>query len=173
MDLFILLFQKRSALYIAESGFCLLAATDRYSIAGALLGDKPFVAKEGVDYLEINCVNDHDLCWKKAKGLLRNVDAMYIVLSEKQCRDLCLSAPFRCHSYDWSSEMLICRLSHHSTRTLTQIEYPFIPFPLARYAPSPLVPRYELGSCQKTPEVGSGGLFWYFIPQVPLSPDKD
>ena len=53
------IFYSRSAMYTAESGECQLAAMDRHSMAG-----RPgFAAKEGVDYLEINCVNDPtELC---------------------------------------------------------------------------------------------------------------
>ena len=152
-------------MYTSVSGECKLAANDRHSTAGGL----GFAAKEGVDYLEINCVNDHDLCWNTKKGILNMgwADMAYLGIASEDCRGLCENAPFRCHTYDWFSDggRNVCRLSHHSTRTLTQIEDPYFADDFI-----PAVTRFELGSCQKANDVGSsGGLFWYFIPQVPWS----
>ena len=134
------IFYSRSAMYTAESGECQLAAMDRHSMAG-----RPgFAPKEGVDYLEINCVNDPtELClYTKVRGkILKTVDAVYqAIASEEDCRDLCQNAPFRCHSYDYSDTGDdVCRLSHHSAMTLTQIEEPFLEIEAAT--------TYELSSC--------------------------
>ncbi len=39
------------------------------------------------------------------------------------CRDLCLTAPYRCHSFDYGDTGdRVCRLSHHTSTTLTQIQ---------------------------------------------------
>ena len=39
------------------------------------------------------------------------------------CRDLCLTAPYRCHSFDYGDTgERVCRLSHHTSTTLTQIQ---------------------------------------------------
>jgi len=133
-------FECRSAMFTAETGNCQLAAWDRHSVAG-----RPgFAALEGTDYLEINCVNDPtELClYNKVRGkILKTVDAVYqAIASEEDCRDLCQNAPFRCHSYDYNDTGDdICRLSHHSALTLTQVEDPFLFIEEAT--------TYELSSC--------------------------
>ena len=39
------------------------------------------------------------------------------------CRDLCLAAPYRCHSFDYGDTgERVCRLSHHAANTLTHIQ---------------------------------------------------
>ena len=127
-------------MFTAETGNCQLAAWDRHSVAG-----RPgFAALEGTDYLEINCVNDPtELClYNKVRGkILKTVDAVYqAIASEEDCRDLCQNAPFRCHSYDYNDTGDdICRLSHHSALTLTQVEDPFLFIEEAT--------TYELSSC--------------------------
>jgi len=133
-------FECRSAMFTAETGNCQLAAWDRHSVAG-----RPgFAPSEGTDYLEINCVNDPtELClYNKVRGkILKTVDAVYqAIASEEDCRDLCQNAPFRCHSYDYNDTGDdICRLSHHSALTLTQVEDPFLFIEEAT--------TYELSSC--------------------------
>ena len=134
---------------------------DRHAMAG-----RPgFQAREGVDYMEINCVTDPtELClYNKVRGkILKTVDAVYqvccgfrkyflcphknissscqAIASEEDCRDLCQNAPFRCHSYDYNDTGDdICRLSHHSALTLTQVEDPFLFIEEAT--------TYELSSC--------------------------
>ena len=128
-------------MYTAESGECQLAAMDRHSMAG-----RPgFAPKEGVDYLEINCVNDPTellcQCTEVRGKLLKTPDAVYLgIASEEDCRVLCQSAPFRCHSYDYGDTGDdVCRLSHHSAMTLTQIEDPYLKIKAAT--------TYELSSC--------------------------
>ena len=127
-------------MYTKETGECRMAVMDRHSMAG-----RPgFAASEGTDYMEINCVNDPtELClYNKVRGkILKTVDAVYqAIASEEDCRDLCQNAPFRCHSYDYNDTGDdICRLSHHSALTLTQVEDPFLFIEEAT--------TYELSSC--------------------------
>jgi len=133
-------FECRSVMYTAETGECQMAVMDRHAMAG-----RPgFAASEGTDYMEINCVNDPtELClYNKVRGkILKTVDAVYqAIASEEDCRDLCQNAPFRCHSYDYNDTGDdICRLSHHSALTLTQVEDPFLFIEEAT--------TYELSSC--------------------------
>jgi len=133
-------FECRSVMYTKETGECRMAVMDRHSMAG-----RPgFAASEGTDYMEINCVNDPtELClYNKVRGkILKTVDAVYqAIASEEDCRDLCQNAPFRCHSYDYNDTGDdICRLSHHSALTLTQVEDPFLFIEEAT--------TYELSSC--------------------------
>ena len=45
------------------------------------------------------------------------------VPTKEACRDLCLNAPYRCHSFDYGDTgQRVCRLSHHTSTTLTQIQ---------------------------------------------------
>jgi len=133
-------FECRSAMYTTDTGECRLAENDRHVMAG-----RPgFAPQEGVDYMEINCVSDpSELClYNKVRGkILKTVDAVYqAIASEEDCRDLCQNAPFRCHSYDYNDTGDdICRLSHHSALTLTQVEDPFLFIEAAT--------TYELSSC--------------------------
>merc|ERR1712079_954039 len=80
---------------------------------------------------EINCVESPSkLClYEKGRGkILKTVDAVYqAIASEQDCQDLCNNAPFRCHSYDYNDTGDdVCRLSHHSAVTLTQVEEPYL-----------------------------------------------
>jgi len=120
-------FECRSAMYTEGTGECRLAAMDRHSLAG-----RPgFEEAVGVHYMEVNCVSDPSrLClYSKERGkILKTVDAVYqAIASEQDCQDLCNNAPFRCHTYDYNDTgNNVCRLSHHSAGTLTQIEEPYL-----------------------------------------------
>merc|ERR1719348_1201055 len=133
-------FECRSVMYTEATGDCQLAAMDRHAMAG-----RPgFGPQEGIDYMEINCVaNPTELClYNKVRGkILKTVDAVYqAIASEEDCRDLCNNAPFRCHSYDYNDTGDdVCRLSHHSAVTLTQVEEPYLFIEEAT--------TYELSSC--------------------------
>ena len=50
------------------------------------------------------------------------------------CRDLCLTAPYRCHSFDYGDTgERVCRLSHHTSTTLTQIQVKnYFSFPIKK-----------------------------------------
>ena len=94
--------------------------------------------------MEVNCVESPSkLClYEKVRGkILKTVDAVYqAIASEQDCQDLCNNAPFRCHSYDYNDTGDdVCRLSHHSAVTLTQVEEPYLFIEEAT--------TYELSSC--------------------------
>jgi len=133
-------FDCRSAMYTADTGDCRLGEMDRHAISG-----RPgFGPAPGVEYMEINCVADPSkLClYERVRGkILKTVDAVYqAIASEEDCRDLCNNAPFRCHSYDYNDTGDdVCRLSHHSAVTLTQVEEPYLFIEEAT--------TYELSSC--------------------------
>lgn len=133
-------FECRSAQYSQDSGECRLSAMDRQSMSG-----RPgFKATAGMDYMEVNCVESPSkLClYEKVRGkILKTVDAVYqAIASEEDCQDLCNNAPFRCHSYDYNDTGDdVCRLSHHSAVTLTQVEEPYLFIEEAT--------TYELSSC--------------------------
>lgn len=133
-------FECRSAMYSVDSGECRLTDMDRQAMSG-----RPgFAPAEGVEYMEINCVTDPSkLClYEKVRGkILKTVDAVYqAIADEKDCQDLCNNAPFRCHSYDYNDTGDdVCRLSHHSAVTLTQVEEPYLLIEEAT--------TYELSSC--------------------------
>lgn len=57
-----------------------------------------------------------------------------------ECRELCLNSPYRCRSYDYGDTgEQVCRLSHHSRATLSDIQDPYLDVPEAA--------SYELSSC--------------------------
>ena len=101
---------------------------DRHEVAGQPM----FQPAQGVDYVEKNCVveNDNHLCiYDVVKGkILKTVDSVYQAIDTREdCEDLCNNAPFRCHSYDFNDTGdNVCRLSHHSAHTLTQIDDPYL-----------------------------------------------
>lgn len=120
-------FECRSAMFTELTGECRLAEMDRHS----LVGRPVFEEAVGVHYMEVNCVSDPTrLClYSRERGkILKTVDAVYqAIASEQDCQDLCNNAPFRCNSYDYNDTGdNVCRLSHHSAGTLTQIEEPYL-----------------------------------------------
>jgi hypothetical protein len=105
---------SRSANWYAATGMCELSEMDRLTLAGS----SAFVAKTGAEYLENNCAEEpNKLCeFKRLSGkILKTVDSVYQdVASVDECRELCLSSPYRCHSYDYGDTGdMVCRLSHH------------------------------------------------------------
>nr|CAD7392400.1 unnamed protein product [Timema cristinae] len=111
----------RSANYNNATGSCTLSDMDRLTIPGGLAQ----AADE--DYLENHCVEQPTkLCeFKKLSGrILKTVDSVYQdVGSIDECRELCLNSPYRCHSYDFGDTgEMVCRLSHHSRATLSDIQ---------------------------------------------------
>ncbi len=97
-----------------------------------MAGQPVFAPADGVDYLEINCALEEPskLClYDETKGkILKTVDSVYQAIASKEdCEDLCNNANFRCHSYDFNDTGdNVCRLSHHSAHTLTQIDEPYL-----------------------------------------------
>lgn len=123
----------RSANYNNRTNDCELSDMDRLTVAGKSTFEQ--ITKEGKsdtnpmdhEYLENNCIDEPiKLCeFKKLSGrILKTVDSVYQeVGSAEECRELCLNSPYRCHSYDYGDTgELVCRLSHHSRATLTDIQ---------------------------------------------------
>ncbi|KAH8312097.1 hypothetical protein KR044_009403 [Drosophila immigrans] len=120
-------FTCRSANFYAHSGLCELSDMDRITLSE----EANIVAYDGAEYLENNCAEEPSkLCeFKRVSGrILKTVDSVHQnVQSIDDCRDLCLSAPFRCHSYDYNETgEHVCRLSHHSRATLSDLSEPYL-----------------------------------------------
>ena len=65
------------------------------------------------------------------------------------CRDLCLTAPYRCHSFDYGDTgERVCRLSHHTSTTLTQIQVRKIRVEYASLAVAVSCSKYPLLGCR-------------------------
>jgi len=124
-----------------ETKECSMLNRDRHELAGQPL----FQPQQGVDYVEKNCIDASEkrLCiYEQVKGkILKTVDSVYQAIdSREDCEDLCNNAPYRCHSYDFNDTGdNVCRLSHHSAHTLTQIEDPYLAIEEAT--------TYELTAC--------------------------
>ncbi|XP_057658095.1 uncharacterized protein LOC130895022 [Diorhabda carinulata] len=133
-------FSCRSANYNNVSGICELSKMDRMTVAGSTA----FQPSDDYEYMENNCIDEPTkLCeFKKLSGrILKTVDSVYQdVGSADECRELCLNSPYRCHSYDYGDTgEMVCRLSHHSRATLSDIQEPYLEVPEAA--------TYELSSC--------------------------
>ncbi|XP_058129267.1 uncharacterized protein LOC131289165 [Anopheles ziemanni] len=133
-------FTCRSANFYQATMSCELSDMDRITLAGS----SAFQTNDGADYLENNCAEEPTkLCeFKRLSGrILKTVDSVYQdVASVDECRELCLSSPYRCHSYDYGDTGdMVCRLSHHSRATLSDIQDPYLDVPEAA--------TYELSSC--------------------------
>ena len=113
------------------TGDCRLSDMDRHTMAGT----GAFKPSSNSDYMENNCVDDPvKLCeFQKLEGrILKTVDSVFQDVSTiDDCRQLCLTAPYRCHSFDYADTgENVCRLSHHALATLTNIQVLiFFPFP--------------------------------------------
>lgn len=119
---------------------CELSDMDRITLAGS----SAFKATDEIDYLENACAEEpNKLCeFKRLSGrILKTVDSVYQdVGSVDECRELCLNSPYRCHSYDFGDTGdMVCRLSHHSRATLSDVQDPYLDVPEAA--------TYELSSC--------------------------
>ncbi|EDV94507.1 uncharacterized protein LOC6567315 [Drosophila grimshawi] len=133
-------FTCRSANFYRHSGLCELSDMDRITLSAA----GSVEAYEGADYLENNCAEEPSkLCeFKRISGkILKTVDSVYQDINTiDECRDLCLNSPYRCHSYDYNDTGdMVCRLSHHSRATLTDVMDPYLDVPEAA--------TYELSAC--------------------------
>ncbi|KAH8417434.1 hypothetical protein KR222_004114 [Zaprionus bogoriensis] len=120
-------FTCRSANFYAHSGLCELSDMDRITLSE----EANIAAYDGAEYLENNCAEEPSkLCeFKRISGrILKTVDSVHQnVQSIDDCRDLCLTAPFRCHSYDFNETgEHVCRLSHHSRATLSDLSEPYL-----------------------------------------------
>lgn len=115
---------------------------DRITLSG--LSSSTFKATDGAEYLESNCIEEPTkLCeFKNVKGkILKTVDAVYQdVNTIEECRELCLNSPFKCRSYDYADTgEMVCRLSHHTRVTLSDIQDPYLDVPEAT--------THELAAC--------------------------
>ncbi|XP_043499819.1 uncharacterized protein LOC122522651 [Polistes fuscatus] len=133
-------FLCRSANYANATKTCELSDMDRLTVAGS----NAFQTAKDFDYLENHCVEEPvKMCeFKKLTGrILKTVDSVYQdVGTTDECRELCLNSPFRCHSYDYGDTGdMVCRLSHHSRATLSDIQEPYLDVAEAS--------TYELSSC--------------------------
>ncbi|XP_054931175.2 uncharacterized protein [Dermacentor andersoni] len=124
-------FQCRSANFDPSTGECAISDMDRHSV----VGDRYFVPSgETNEYLESNCVDESvRLCeFRTVSGkILKTVDAVFQnVTTLEECRRLCLSVPYRCHSFDLGDpENSVCRISHHARASLSHIENPYLEIP--------------------------------------------
>lgn len=133
-------FQCRSASYNAANGECALSDMDRFSVTAR----SAYAVADKVDYFETNCVDDPvKMCdFQRTEGrILKTVDAVFQdVEDEEACKALCLGSNFRCHSFDYGDTgEKVCRLSHHSASSLSQIQDPYLEIPEAT--------THELTSC--------------------------
>ncbi|KAG8227680.1 hypothetical protein J437_LFUL006991 [Ladona fulva] len=83
------------------------------------------------DYIESNCVSEPvKMCdFQEIEGkILKTVDSVrQDVGTLEDCRNLCLEANFRCHTFDFGDTGdRVCRLSHHSIASLLHIEEPYL-----------------------------------------------
>ena len=119
---------RRSVNYNTTSSRCGLSESDRNTVeAGRLLSGGEMI------YLENNCSPGREVgvCeYKPWLGvLLKTVDSVYNnVESIQDCQRLCKNIThYRCVSYDWAhTGPGVCRLSHHSQRTLSHVREPYL-----------------------------------------------
>jgi hypothetical protein len=133
-------FSRRSSTFNPSAKTCDLSDMDRLTLGGT----SPIKAQEGFEYLENNCAEEPSkLCeFKRLSGrILKTVDSVFQdVVTIDECRELCLNSPYRCHSYDFGDTgENVCRLSHHSRSTLSDIQDPYLDVPEAA--------TYELSAC--------------------------
>lgn len=120
----------RSATFVQETSECALSEMDRFTVSS--LSGPVMETKAGTYYIESNCVNEPvKMCdFTEMKGrILKTVDAVVQeVETQQQCRQLCLAdKDFRCHSFDYSDTgPKVCRLSHHASQSLQDIEEPYL-----------------------------------------------
>lgn len=97
-----------------------------------------------VEYLENNCIQEpNKLCefGKITNKVLKTVDSTYQdVGSLEECKQKCLSAPYRCYSFDYGDTAeRVCRTSHLDQASLLTIKEPYLEVAGAV--------TYELTSC--------------------------
>ncbi|XP_050528281.1 uncharacterized protein LOC126898361 [Daktulosphaira vitifoliae] len=141
-------FHCRSINFNRDTGDCYLNDVDRFSVAG-----RPSLMNSGnrsslntaIDYMESNCVMEQPkMCdFSEVDGkLLKTVDAIFEnVATMEKCKEICLSSKeFQCRSFDYNETGInICRVSHHSTSSLSQLDRPYLSVPGAI--------TYQMSSC--------------------------
>lgn len=101
-------------------------------------------ANAPVDYLENNCIYEpNKLCeFRKIQNrVLKTVDSIYQeVGSLDECKHKCLTAPYRCYSFDYGDTSdRVCRTSHLDQASLLSVKEPYLDVVGAI--------TYELASC--------------------------
>lgn len=141
-------FECRSSNYDTENGDCSLSDMDRASIVPTHDMKMRTYGPSGgsVEYIENNCVDEpKKLCdFRPIEGkILKTVDFVYQnVKSVDECREKCLSSPYRCHSFDLGDPSMpnrVCRTSHLDKYSLAHIEDAYLQVPGSI--------TYELHSC--------------------------
>ncbi|CAG2116050.1 unnamed protein product, partial [Medioppia subpectinata] len=138
-------FECRSVNYDSDVNECSLSDMDRHSITYNSLKSRKYGPSSGsIDYMENNCIEEpKKLCdFRPISGkILKTVDSVYEnVKTIDECKEKCLSSPYRCHSFDFGDPTnSVCRTSHLDKNSLSHIENPYIEIPGAT--------TYELVSC--------------------------
>ncbi|XP_060845041.1 uncharacterized protein LOC132924638 [Rhopalosiphum padi] len=139
-------FQCRSVNFNKETGDCYLNDVDQFTVSG-----RPPISNRSadvVDYMESNCVVEQPkMCDFAEVGgkLLRTVDAIYEnVATADRCKEICLSSKeFQCRSFDYNETGVnVCRVSHHSTSSLSQQQLDHRPYLTVAGATT-----YQMSSC--------------------------
>lgn len=136
-------FTCRSVEFDRENSLCKMSQFDR-NMAGR--NRRMVMTNSTSDYIEMSCGAKPDrMCefQRKTNQIMKTVDAVHLdTNSTEECREKCLNADFTCYSYDFmSAGEPICRLSHHSSATLSNILEPYLPIENAT--------TYELQACYK------------------------
>lgn len=84
-----------------------------------------------VDYLENNCIQEPNrLCeFRKVQNkVLKTVDSIYQdIATLEECKQKCLTAPYRCYSFDYGDTSdRVCRTSHLDQISLLTIKEPYL-----------------------------------------------
>jgi len=136
----------RSINFNKETGDCYMNDVDRFTVSG-----RPPISNRSadvVDYMESNCVVEQPkMCdFVEVSGkLLRTVDAIYEnVATADRCKEICLaSKEFQCRSFDYNETGVnVCRVSHHSTSSLSQQQLDHRPYLTVVGATT-----YQMSSC--------------------------
>lgn len=127
---YLLSFRNRSINFNKDTGDCYLNDMDRFTVSG-----RPSISNRSansMDYMESNCVVEQPkMCdFAEVDGkLLKTVDAIFEdVATMDRCKEICLaSKEFRCQSFDYNETGVnVCRISHHSMSSLSQLEHPYL-----------------------------------------------
>ncbi|KPM06309.1 PAN domain containing protein 2, partial [Sarcoptes scabiei] len=142
-------FECRSVNFDPDNGDCSLSDMDRGSIVPTHdLKMRTYgpSSSGSLEYIENNCIEEpKKLCdFRVIEGkILKTVDFVYQnINSVDECREKCLSSPYRCHSFDLgdpNNPNHVCRTSHLDKYSLAHIEDAYLQVPGAI--------TYELHSC--------------------------
>jgi len=168
-------FSCRSFNYDYEARECLLSEMDRHTLpppSGSTSSRSLLPASNGsTDYFESNCiVEPNRLCdFKPTKGkILKTVDSVHPdVKTVEGCKEKCVTAPYRCFSFDFGDPAnSVCRTSHLDRSSLTHIEEPYLEIPgsvtyelFACYNVSILCRAREMVAQVKTSKLFNGKIY--------------